>query len=69
MLLHKLKLTMLTLLFLGAMASGAGFARQAMVRQVGGPNLHQIAIAPNDANKKPAPGRMFVLGLRTRSHR
>jgi predicted DNA-binding protein (UPF0251 family) len=62
MIFHKLKLTLLTLLFIGTIAGGAGFVGQAAVRQAGKPDLREIATKPDDANPKPAPGRMFVLG-------
>jgi RNA polymerase sigma factor (sigma-70 family) len=62
MLLHKLRLTVVTLLVLGAIAGGARLAGQATVRQTGKPELSQIANKSDDANPKPAPGRMFVIG-------
>ncbi len=62
MLAHKLKLTVLTLLFIGAIASGAASVGLAMVRQVGKPGLRQIAAKPDDVTPKPGPGRMFVVG-------
>jgi RNA polymerase sigma factor (sigma-70 family) len=62
MLLHKLKLAILTLSFLGAIASAAGFVGQAPARQVGKPDPGQPAANPDELNLKPAPGRMFVLG-------
>jgi RNA polymerase sigma factor (sigma-70 family) len=62
MLLQKLKLTVLALLFLGAVAIGAGFAGQGPARQAGKPDLLQIAAKADDVNRKPAPGRMFVIG-------
>ena len=62
MLLHKLKLTVLTLLFLGAIAFGASFAGQGTARQAGKPDLRQIAAKPDDASPKPGTGRMFVIG-------
>ncbi len=62
MLLHNLKLTAFTLLFLGAVATGAGFVGQAPVPQAGKPDPRPIATKPDDAIPKPAPGRMFVVG-------
>ncbi len=62
MLIHKLKLTVLTLLCLGTVAAGAGLVGQAPVRQAEKPDLRPIAAKPGDANPKPAPGRMFVTG-------
>ncbi len=64
MLLHKLKFLALTLLFLGAVAIGAGYWNHvsAMKDEPGkapaGPQP-KIAAKPDDA---PAPGRMFVVG-------
>ena len=62
MLFHKMKLVTLTLLFFGAIASGAGFVGQALGRQAGKPDLRQIVAASDDVSAKPAPGRMFVIG-------
>ncbi len=62
MLLHRLKFTVLTLLFLGTIASGAVFVSQAPARQTGKPDLRQTAAKPSDVNPKPGPGRMFVVG-------
>jgi RNA polymerase sigma factor (sigma-70 family) len=62
MLLHKLKLTVVTLLLLGAVASGAGFVGQTLARQAGKPDLRQIAGKADDVNPKPVQGRMFVVG-------
>jgi RNA polymerase sigma factor (sigma-70 family) len=62
MLVEKLKLTALTLLFLGAVASGAGFIGQAPARRAGKPDPRPIATKPDDASPKPAAGRMFVVG-------
>ena len=60
--LHKLKLTMLTLLLITAIASGAIFVGRSPARQAGKPDLLQIAAQPDDVNRKPGPGRMFVNG-------
>ncbi len=72
MLLHNLRLIVFALLFIGAIASGAGFVGQAPVRQAGRPDLQkrqagkpdlpQIAAKLDDADPKPGPGRMFVVG-------
>ena len=62
MLLHKLKLAIFTLSFLGAIASAAGFVGQAPARHVGKPDPSQPAANPDELNPKPALGRMFVLG-------
>jgi RNA polymerase sigma factor (sigma-70 family) len=71
MLLNKLKLAVLTLFILGAAGAGAGSvaqvpARQAgkpepKDRQAGKPDMRPIA-KTDDANAKPGPGRMFVIG-------
>ncbi len=60
MLIHKLKLTVLTILFLGAVASGAGFIGQAPERQAGKPDEQDRQAGKPDL--RPAPGRMFVVG-------
>ena len=62
MLFHKLKFVALTLLFLGAVAVGEGFVRQAPARQTAKPEPRPIAAKPDDDNPRPAPGRMFVVG-------
>ena len=61
MLLHKLKLTVVTLLLLGAGATGAGFVGPASVLQnphAGKPDIRQIAAQPDVVNPKPAPSRI-----------
>ncbi len=63
MFVNKLKLAALTVLFLGAVASGAVFVGQVSERQAGKPDLRERqAGKPDLQNPKPAPGRMFVLG-------
>ena len=62
MLLSKLRFLAISFLFFGAVATGACFVGQALARQAGKPVLHQIAAKLEDANLKPAPGRMFVIG-------
>ena len=60
-----MKLTVVTLLLLGAVATGAGFVGPASVlqnRHAGKPDPRQIAAQPDEVNPKPAPGRMFVTG-------
>ena len=67
MLLHKLKFLALTLLLLGAVATGAGYLAHALAmkdeprKSPAGPQP-PVAAKPDDANPKPAPGRMFVVG-------
>jgi Carboxypeptidase regulatory-like domain/Sigma-70 region 2 len=72
MLIHKLKLVALTLLFLGTVATGAGYAGRQLARetvqpqpqtpQAEKPGLLPIAAKANENNGKPGPGRMFVVG-------
>ncbi len=67
MLLHKLKLSALTLLVLCAVATGAGYLTHALARKdepgktPASPQT-QTASRPEDAISRPAPGRMFVVG-------
>ena len=63
MLIHKLKLTVLTLLFLGALASGAGYLTRALaIQDEAKAPQPPIATKPDEAPDGPAPGRMFVVG-------
>jgi RNA polymerase sigma factor (sigma-70 family) len=67
MLFYKLKLTVLTLLFLGSVATGAGLLTHspAMKYEPGKtPAGIQLPIAtkPDDAIQRPAPGRMIAVG-------
>jgi len=62
MLFQKLTFNVLTLLLLGAVVAGAAFVGQAPAPQTGEPDPRPIATKPDDANPKPAPGRMFVVG-------
>ena len=67
MLANRLKLTAISLLLLAAGVTGAGFlARALAVRNENSLALAAqkppIAAKPGDANPKPAPGRMFVVG-------
>ena len=62
MLLAKLKLLVIGFLFLGAVATGAGFVGQAPDRQAGKPDLRHGTAKGDDANLKPGPGRMVVVG-------
>ena len=61
LLIHRLKLVAAAFLFLGSVASGAGFIGKASGRQTGKPDL-PIAAKADDAEGKPGPGRMFVVG-------
>jgi RNA polymerase sigma factor (sigma-70 family) len=61
MLLNKLKLAVLTLFILGAAVAGAGSVAQVPAGQAVKPDLRPIA-KTDDANAKPGPGRMFVVG-------
>ncbi len=67
MLIHKLRSIALTLLLLGAVATGAGYLAHALAindepRTSPAGRQPQAAAKPDDANPKPAPGRMFVVG-------
>ncbi len=67
MMLHTLKFTLLTLLVLGAVATGAGFLSHALARkdEPKGPSSGpQPPIGANqpDTTQRPALGRMFVVG-------
>ncbi len=63
MLVNKLKLAVLVLFVVGALAGGAGFLQ---AHQAGKPDRPRQAGKPDrpaaDANPQPAPGRMFVVG-------
>ncbi len=59
---NKLRLTVLALLLLGAIAGGAALVAEARGRQTGKPDLREAAAPAEDLNPKPAPGRMFVTG-------
>jgi RNA polymerase sigma factor (sigma-70 family) len=71
MLFHKLRLTVLTVLLSGALATGAGFLSRSLAmknepqKPPAGPQL-QAAAKPDNAGEAPvqapAPGRMFVIG-------
>jgi RNA polymerase sigma factor (sigma-70 family) len=69
-LLSNLRLTALTLAFLGAIAGGAGFVAQAPGRQAdfgelsraGKPDLLQVAAEPVEVKPEPGPSQMFVVG-------
>ncbi len=67
MLLHKLKLTALTLLFLGSIATGAGYLTHSLAMKdeplkVPAAPRPLIGARPIDVAQTPAPGRMFVTG-------
>ena len=62
MLLSKLRFLAISFLFLGAVATGARFVGEALARQAGKPNLHQITAKQDRANRTTAPKRMFVIG-------
>ncbi len=67
MLFHKLKSVALTLLFLDAVATSAGYLTRALARNDEPKSpvaSRQTPAAPklNDTAQKPAPGRMFVVG-------
>ena len=62
MLISKLRNIAFALLLLSSLAAGAGFVAQAIARQAGKPDLHPSAAQTDDANPRPAPGRMFVVG-------
>ena len=63
MLIHKLKLTVLTLLFLGAVATGAGHLTRALaIRDEPETAPAADPAKPAEAAPRPAPGRMFVVG-------
>jgi RNA polymerase sigma factor (sigma-70 family) len=61
MFVNKLKFGAMTCLLLVAAAAGAVFVGQATARQAGTPGL-PIAAKADDAEGKPGPGRMFVVG-------
>jgi hypothetical protein len=67
MLIHKLKFLALTLLLLGAVATGAGYLAHALAlsdeprKSPAGPQT-PAAAKPDEVDTKPAPGRMFVVG-------
>jgi RNA polymerase sigma factor (sigma-70 family) len=61
MFVNKLKLGATTCLLPVSIAAGAVFVGQAPARQAGTPDL-PIAAKPDDAEGKPGPGRMFVVG-------
>jgi RNA polymerase sigma factor (sigma-70 family) len=62
MLVHKLKLTALTLLFIGAIASGTASVALAPARQATKPEARHVAAQPDELNRKPGAGQMFVTG-------
>jgi RNA polymerase sigma factor (sigma-70 family) len=67
MLFHKLRFTLVTLLLLAAVATGAGYLTRSLAsqdepkRQPDAPPP-QVAAKPDDTTQRPAPGRMFVMG-------
>jgi RNA polymerase sigma factor (sigma-70 family) len=61
LLIHRLKLVAAAFLLLGAVATGAMSMAHAPGRQAGKPDL-PIAAKADDAEGKPGPGRMFVVG-------
>ena len=71
MLLSRLTLAPLTFLFFGAVATATSFGGQKPARQAGKPDLQErqagkpdlpITAKADDAEGKPGPGRMFVVG-------
>ena len=62
MMYHRLKIAVLTMLLLGAVATGVGFAGKALAGRDGAKGFAGGVQTPDDANAKPAPGRMFVVG-------
>ncbi len=67
MLFHKLKSVALSLLFLVALATSAGYLTHSLARNDEPKRPAAIrqtpaASKPDDATQKPAPGRMFVVG-------
>ena len=65
MMISKLRFLAIGFLFLGAVATGTGFIGQAPVlqeRQARKPDPRQITAKPDNANPKPGPGRMFLVG-------
>ncbi len=67
MVFQKMKLVSLMLLFLGTVATAAGYLTHALAanREPRNPaTVRQMPVAaqPDDASQKPAPGRMFVVG-------
>jgi RNA polymerase sigma factor (sigma-70 family) len=60
MVIHKVKAISLTLLLLGAFATSAGYLTRSLARNNDPPR--SAAVTPDDANPKPAAGRMFVVG-------
>ncbi len=67
MFVNKLRLIATTLLFLAAVATGAGYLTHSLAsqdepkRQPDAPRP-QVAARPDDTTQRPAPGRMFVVG-------
>jgi protocatechuate 3,4-dioxygenase beta subunit len=61
LLIHRLKFAAVAFLLLGAVATGAMSMAHAPGRQAGKPDL-PIALKADDAEGKPRPGRMFVVG-------
>ncbi len=67
MLLHQLRFLPITFLFLGAVGTGAGYWNHSLVLKdepVKTPAAQKppVVAKPDDANPKPAPGRMIVVG-------
>ena len=59
---RHITLAVLIRLFLGAVATGAGYAGQPDGRQAGKPDPGQKSAKPDDPSPQPGPGRMFVIG-------
>jgi RNA polymerase sigma factor (sigma-70 family) len=71
MLVSKLRPVVLAFMFVGATAAGGSLVAQVLARQAGKPDLRErqagkpdlpIAAKADDAEGKPGPGRMFVVG-------
>ena len=67
MLIHKLRFLGMTLLFVGAVATGAGYWNHSLAMrgepvQVPPARQPPITAQPGAADQQPAPGRMFVAG-------
>ena len=67
MMFHKLKFLALTLLLLGAVVTGASFLTRSLAknnepRSFAAARQTPVAAGRADANPRPAPGRMFVVG-------
>ncbi len=67
MLLHQLRFLAISFLFLGAIATGAGYWNHSLAMKDDpvktlAVQKPPVVAKPDDANPKPAPGRMFVVG-------